>query len=148
MATTANPSTNNLTDFEVTLKMARSTGSLAAEVECRTFTVRGPALNAKHAEAIAFGLGHGINEATGYAWKFCGGSEGVAVRPAADGEPNLVAEVRRLRALLDVVEGYVGKHGEGEADVWSAREILAGRPTLEYPNGIPTALDAGEAVTE
>ncbi|WP_422744267.1 hypothetical protein ACN27B_08505 [Micromonospora sp. WMMD754] len=79
----------DLTDFTVTLKMARSTGSLSDEVEHRTFTVTGPARHAKAAEAIAFGLGHGINEASGYAWKFCGGSDSVTVETADETQAEL-----------------------------------------------------------
>lgn len=30
-------------------------------------------------------------------------------------------------ALLERVRGYVGEHGDGEVDVWSLREVLAGR---------------------
>lgn len=39
-------------------------------------------------------------------------------------------------ALLKAVREYIGEHGDGEVDVWSLRELLAGRPTLEYPNGV------------
>lgn len=41
--------------------------------------------------------------------------------------PHLLGEVERLRALLTKVRGYVGEHGDGEVDVWSLREVLAGR---------------------
>ncbi len=30
-------------------------------------------------------------------------------------------------ALLEKVRGYVGGHNDGEVDVWSLREVLAGR---------------------
>ncbi|MDG4792118.1 hypothetical protein O7626_40600 [Micromonospora sp. WMMD1102] len=33
------------------------------------------------------------------------------------------------RALLDRVREHIGNHGDGEVDVWSLRELLAGRPT-------------------
>lgn len=85
-----------LTDFTVTLKMARKTGSLADEVEHRTFTVTGPAADTSKAEEIAYGLGQGINEATDHAWKFCGGSDGITVTPASSTD-----EVEQLRAELN-----------------------------------------------
>jgi hypothetical protein len=41
--------------------------------------------------------------------------------------PHLLGEVERLRALLDDVRDHVGVHGDGAVDVWSLRELLAGR---------------------
>lgn len=41
--------------------------------------------------------------------------------------PHLLGEVERLHALLAKVRDYVGEHGDGEVDVWSLREVLAGR---------------------
>lgn len=39
----------------------------------------------------------------------------------------LVDELRSTRALLGKVRDHVGQHGDGEVDVWSLRELLAGR---------------------
>lgn len=129
----------DLPEFNVTLKMARSTGSLADEVEHRTFTVRGPARNAKHAEAIAFGLGHGINEASGSAWKFCGGSDGVTVAPAAEGHTEveqLRAELDRVRADLAAAHNHAHRQDTNLQQIARAKdEIAAERDALKAAAG-------------
>ena len=37
------------------------------------------------------------------------------------------ARADRAEALLEKVRDHVGEHGQGEIDVWSLREVLAGR---------------------
>lgn len=46
---------------------------------------------------------------------------------ARDDVPALLDEVEQLRGQLQVVRDWVGEHGDGAVDVWSLREILAGR---------------------